>query len=299
MTDYSKMKNDELQALLKQRGLPHTGKKADMITRLQEADKKAPDTQETKSATAPSSTTLAAGDDEIDWDDDAADATKPDKPAEEVAPAADEEEKKAEAAAPAADAEAERTDIKADTATDNADAANGTTEAPKPESEKPAEKEKTPVDFSSGLAATTLEEELEKRRARAKKFGITETDEEATKKLERAKKFGETAGPPGLNEALPERTSKKRGREGGDESGRGKMSRGGNRGEGRRADGPRGQKGGERRNGSKRRSPDKTQKTDKTEKTNKTERSGGAPTWMSDADKAKAEARKGKFGAAS
>ncbi|KAJ9643378.1 hypothetical protein H2199_004057 [Coniosporium tulheliwenetii] len=279
MTDYAKMKNDELQALLKQRGLPHTGKKADMVTRLQEADKKAPDTQETKSTTAPSSTTLAAGDDEIDWDDDAADATKPDKPADEAAPAA-EEEKKAEAAAPAADAEAEKTDAKADTAAETTDAANDTTEAPKSESEKPAEKEKTPVDFSSGLAATTLEEELEKRRARAKKFGITETDEEATKKLERAKKFGETAGPPGLNEALPERTSKKRGREGGEKTGL----------EIKRE---------ERRNGSKRRSPDRTQKTDKTEKTNKTEKSGGAPTWMSDADKAKAEARKAKFGAAS
>src|ERR1700761_3930036 len=63
MPDYSKMKNADLEALLKERGLPHTGKKADMVSRLQEDDK--------SKVAAPVG---ATNEDEIDWDDDAPDA---------------------------------------------------------------------------------------------------------------------------------------------------------------------------------------------------------------------------------
>src|SRR5262249_41752067 len=55
MSDYSKMKNADLEALLKERGLPHSGKKADLVARLQEDDKKK------ASAAVPE-------EDEIDWD---------------------------------------------------------------------------------------------------------------------------------------------------------------------------------------------------------------------------------------
>ena len=37
--DYSKLKNSELESLLKERGLPHNGRKAEMVARLQDADK--------------------------------------------------------------------------------------------------------------------------------------------------------------------------------------------------------------------------------------------------------------------
>ena len=57
MPEYTKMKNADLESLLKERGLPHTGKKADMVARLEEDDKK------------------KNNEDEIDWDDDAADAS--------------------------------------------------------------------------------------------------------------------------------------------------------------------------------------------------------------------------------
>lgn len=39
MADYSSMKVPELKKLLGERGLPHTGNKADLIARLQENDK--------------------------------------------------------------------------------------------------------------------------------------------------------------------------------------------------------------------------------------------------------------------
>lgn len=38
MVDYAKKTVAELQEILKSRGLPHTGKKADLIARLNEAD---------------------------------------------------------------------------------------------------------------------------------------------------------------------------------------------------------------------------------------------------------------------
>ncbi|KAK5154078.1 hypothetical protein LTR04_006061, partial [Oleoguttula sp. CCFEE 6159] len=73
MSDYTKLKNAELETLLKERSLPHTGKKADLVARLQESDSKKV-SAETPTTAAASSTTLAPAEDEIDWDDD--DTTK-------------------------------------------------------------------------------------------------------------------------------------------------------------------------------------------------------------------------------
>jgi SAP domain-containing ribonucleoprotein len=100
----------------------------------------------------------------------------------------------------------------APTAADGAIASAGatTTEpAPAPEA-KPA------VDFSIGIKQSDAEREAEKRAARAKRFGITESEEEK-KKADRAKKFGieKVEVVRGLDDALPERRQK-RGRDGRD-----------------------------------------------------------------------------------
>ena len=74
MADYAKMKNAELEALLKERNLPHTGKKADLVKRLQDAD-------------AASSEPAKKDEDEIDWDDEQPSAPAPaSKPAAAPAP---------------------------------------------------------------------------------------------------------------------------------------------------------------------------------------------------------------------
>ncbi|KAL1614899.1 hypothetical protein SLS56_011987 [Neofusicoccum ribis] len=285
MTDYAKMKNAELEALLKQRSLPHTGKKADMVARLQEADKadaeKAPADKSAASTTVPP-------EDEIDWDDDTTDT----KPA--AAAAAAEATTEAGAAAikaggqgavanpqavpnQVADVDPSKTDdlsVKAPEGDGAADAAD----AEKPAEAEPVEKK----DFTSGLKETTLDEELEKRRARAKKFGLPE-DDEAAKLLERAKKFGTDAaptGPRGLNEALPERRPK-RGREAGDEGSRGNFKRRGGGGRGGRVQGRRGGGGGGERRGND---------------SAKGNAGGSGSSWSAE-DKAKAEARKARFAA--
>lgn len=294
MADYAKMKNADLEALLKSRGLATGGKKADMVDRLNKDDEK-----KKKEAKA------AEEEDEIDWDDD-----EPVKPAEpEVAsePAA------APSAASTAAAEAAKATtqpaaaaIKAGgqgpvanpTAVPNqvsdidpskthdlsvkapaeGDANDAKTETGDNKEEKKEEKkEEPPVDFSRGLPPTDLEKEIEKRKARAKKFGLDIEKDETLKKLERAQKFGETAPPKGLDEALPERPYK-RGREGEDDNGRNKR-RGGGRFRGRGRGEPR---GGDRR-------PD--------ERREPRSNAGGASSWMSEADRAKAEARKNRFAA--
>jgi SAP domain-containing ribonucleoprotein len=261
MTDYAKLKNAELEALLKQRGLPHAGKKADMVARLQEDDSKKTTTE-----------------DVIDWDDD----------------------EPAKADAPAAAAPTIPTTVALDTpavtaantveATITTDASASQDIAPNATSteDAPAEKAKTPVDFSIGLAEATIDEEIEKRKARAKKFGMTENDplaDEALMKLERAKKFGDAAGPRGLNEALPER--QKRRHEGGADGGRDLKRRGGGGG-----------RGGSRfnGNGNRRRDGGPAPSGSQPSRVEKTAGSGGSG-WMSATDKAAAEARKARFAA--
>ncbi|KAF9883615.1 hypothetical protein FE257_003122 [Aspergillus nanangensis] len=214
-TDYSKKTNPELVEILKSRSLPHTGKKADMVARLQEDDK-----TKTETAPAPAATkTDNNAEDVIDWEDD------------EV-PAAD-----AAAATAAADGKGAASNPPA-ASNQQVDTNAATTDAPNVESQGAAAgqegteaapvEEKPPVDYSIGLPITEMEEELKKRKARAEKFGITADSnaaiEAAEKKLERAKRFGtdaateETAeekasvGVSRLDEALSSEKSRKRGR---------------------------------------------------------------------------------------
>ncbi len=269
--DYSKMKNDELQALLKQRSLPHTGKKADMVARLQEDD-----------ATKGSSGAPAAAskEDEIDWDDEAGE-TATTKAAEAAIAAGGQGRVNNPVEVPnqvQAEGPSKTSDLSATVPpkTDVVAPVDETAVEGKDKEDKPA------VDFTRGLAETSMEEELAKRAARAKKFGMTDPEaDEALKKLERAKKFGEVSGPKGLNEALPERTQGKRSRESGDVGGRGGYKRGGKKfGRGGGRDG-----GGNRRDGGSRR-----------EDVSREVKSSQAG-WMSEKDKAAAAARKSRFAA--
>lgn len=215
-SDYSKMKNDELQALLKQRSLPHTGKKADMVARLQEADAK------TSSSEAPAP---ASKEDEIDWDD-GADATT--EPAAAAVAAGGQGRVENPAAVPnqvTAEDPAKTDDLSASApAPTNTDTNGAAVVGDEKVEQKPS------VDFSSGLKQTTEIEELERRLARGKKFNTLskEEEEEILRKIDRAKKFGTDNASKGLNEALPERPLHKRRREGGDDGGRG-GKRGGRR----------------------------------------------------------------------
>lgn len=132
-------------------------------------------------------------------------------------------------------------------------------------------------DFSTGLADRTIDEEIEKRKARARKFGLPE-DSDEIKALERAKRFGTTEVPGILNKALPNERERKRGRaEGGD--GVMKRGRGGRPGMGAR------------------RGSGRTEK----ERTPVVAGAGGGghPGWMSKEDREAMERRKAKFGAAS
>ena len=150
--------------------------------------------------------------------------------------------------------------------------------------------------FAAGLAPTPLEAELEKRKARAARFGAEQTDPKAAeslKKLERAARFGgggttgdaeSTVGVKGLDQALPERKGKRAG-EHGSSGGRGGVQKrtrfGGDRGQ-RRHGG-----GGDRRNGG-------------AGAGNQQKKTGGAPAVNSvlddPAEREKAEKRKNRFG---
>ncbi|KAL9132160.1 MAG: hypothetical protein Q9217_000094 [Psora testacea] len=220
-TDYTKKKNTELEDLLKARSLPHTGRKADLVARLQRYDAE----QEQAASSKPTATT---GEDEIDWEDDAAAATTESGAAAIAAGGLGEVANPTAVPNQKVDIDPSKTDdLKIDPPASTADSKN--TDASQTATEEPA---KPPPDFTSNLQQTNLDDELAKRKKRAARFGIEETDEEGLKTLERAKKFGTDMQPvKGLDQALPER-SRKRGR-GGDEGGKrdGKRSRvrGGNR----------------------------------------------------------------------
>ncbi|KAG8623927.1 hypothetical protein KVT40_008903 [Elsinoe batatas] len=255
MTDYSKMKNAELEALLKERGLPHTGKKAELVKRLQEAD-------------AASAEATKKDEDEIDWDDEptttAAAATS--EPAAAAIKAGGQRQAPNPQAVPTQQADIDPSK------TDDLKVENAPSEVVE---EKPVEEAKPAKDFTAGIATSTVDEEIERRKARARKFGIDESADETLKALERAKKFGTSELNDKLNQALPEKRERKRGREpeeAGDSRKRGRPGmRGGRRGSGRP-------------NGEGRPAPRNT---------------NGGPNWMSEADRAKAEARKAKFASAS
>ena len=154
----------------------------------------------------------AAGEDEIDWDED-------DKPTTEPAAAAVAAGGQGAVPTPiavpnqeAAVDPATTSDLTAKPPTSSSDApksAEATTaggEAAAPGEPKP--------DFSIGLKDSDALTEAEKRAARAKRFGIPQ-NEEAKKLAERAKKFGldsKDTVVKGLDSALPERKAK-RGRE--------------------------------------------------------------------------------------
>ena len=226
MTDYSKLKNAELESLLKERSLPHTGKKAEMVARLIEFDKPKKDASSTSSSKAPpmpatatilSSSKLAEEEDLIDDGNDEEDITL-DPPTASTAPAAAAvaagglSRIKNPTAVPnqiSAIDPSKTNDLKATKPPTGAGPAKPNATKPKPSttttatpnptpplSAKQPEPEPTPAqDFSSGLAATSLATELAKRKTRAAKFGVPETtDPEVVKALERAKKFGTAAG---------------------------------------------------------------------------------------------------------
>ncbi len=270
-TDYGKKKNDELSDLLKKRSLPHTGKKAELISRLQQYDREHPEKAKEPSGPAPTATIPAtAAEDEIDWDDDVAGlgdttATKASVPGAAAIAAGGQGRVENPTSVPnqAVDIDPSTTaDLtikggeKVTTDKDGVIASageTGTAEATASTNDT-ATAAPVAVDFSKGIATTDIDAELAKRKSRAARFGIQETDADALKALERAKRFGTAADKgekeavKGLDEALPER-SRKRGRgaagEGGDQEGRG----GKRRDAGRRGGGKRREDGGAQRNG--------------------------------------------------
>jgi len=277
MAEYAKKKNDELIALCKERGLPHNGKKADLVKRLEDNDVKA-------IAEVPAA--KPAIEDEIDWDD---------EPATETAKAATTE---ANANAIAAGGVGEVTnpvavpnqELAVDPAkTDDLTVVSApTADAPVPEAETaaaptaeaetfaaPVEEKKEEKDYSSGVAERTIDEEIEKRKARARKFGLPE-DSDEIKQLERAKRFGTTdlSSVPGLlNKALSSGPrERKRGREGDQDGGI------------RKKNGGRGRPGMGGRQGS-----------DRPKENGRPKEVGSSGTWMTAADREAAEKRKQRF----
>lgn len=301
MAEYTKMKNADLEALLKERNLPHTGKKADLVKRLQESDAQNPD------GAAPAA---SKNDDEIDWDDEpAAAANEASKASTDAAATAIAAGGQGQPANPQAvpnqqvDIDPSQTnDLTVSKPSDDASTAQpadsepATTaaDAAAPSEAQQAEEAKPAVDFTSGLKVTTLDQEIEKRKARAKKFGLNEDEDEALKALERAKRFGNTDLPGKLNEALPERRERKRGAPSGEEDQGARKKRGGgagNAGAGNERRGGAGNERGGRRDGGRRNGAPQS----------KAAAPAAAPASkakpaMSDADKAKAEARKARFG---
>lgn len=274
------MKNAELEALLKERGLPSGGKKADMVDRLTKDDEKKSSSTATKPA-------AVNAEDEIDWDDDGDEAAA--APAATAAPVtsndATVENAGGEGQAPNPQAVPNQiADI------DPAQTDDLTVQPPAEgaEGDKEEEKKEPAPDYSRGLAATNLEEEIERRRKRAEKFGMKIEDDEGLKKLERAKKFGESGPPRGLDEALPER-SRKRGREGGEDGGDNKRRGGG------RSGGRGGRGGRDRRDNRDNRDNRENRGRGDREPRREQGKANGGGSWMSEKDRAAAEARKAKW----
>ena len=219
--DYSKKKVAELEEILKSRSLPHSGKKADLVARLQEHD-----AQSSSKPTKPAqSAKTDALDDQIDWEDDTPAEATTAKGSAPPATAAIAAGGQGQIANPAlvpnqvVDTEPSKTNdlsVKhADDAKTNAKSSTADTKASAADGVDSPEASAT--DFTSGIASTALDAELEKRKKRAARFGLQESAEDAAKALERAKRFGtgsegDQAAVKGLDEALPERTRRERGK---------------------------------------------------------------------------------------
>ncbi|KAK5110252.1 hypothetical protein LTR62_006105 [Meristemomyces frigidus] len=283
MADYTKKKNDDLIALCKERGLAHSGKKADFVKRLEDYDA----SHSSSAAPPPTSTNApAATEEEINWDEDKAMAEgakhATTEPASDAMAAGGIGHVDNPAAVPNQTV-VEDPATTSDLTVANPEATTTTTTT----SEPPAPEKAPEKDFASGLAERTIDEEIARRKSRARKFGLPE-DSDEIKALERAKKFGtmDAGAVPGmLNQALStqrERGDRKRG--GLDvplSTDSGVRKRGG----GRRAGGRDGGTGGGR----------ERSRTPGEQKKKVAVGSGGSGGWMSEADRAQAEARKARF----
>lgn len=332
MTHYATLRVTDLKDLLSKRKLPTNGNKAELVARLEAADREtaplAPASAADAVAHLPS-----AEEYEVNWDEDDTAATGP--KSAKLAPSKPESaDVKKALSTPARAAGTKGSGAKvvdktastepegkkpftfkrlADQFTDLTSAK--TTEIKKTPSmpdipkttaatpsENPASLQKTEAEvkpatqeqsFSAGLAPTPLQVELEKRKARAARFGAEQVDPtaaESLKKLERAARFGSTnthgdagdaiVGVKGLDQALPERKVKRGGDHvnGGVRGGVQKRARYGDRGQ-RRQGGTGGIGGGDRRNSAPRK--------------------GTASVSILDdpAEREKAEKRRGRFGA--
>ncbi|RMZ75611.1 hypothetical protein DV738_g5384, partial [Chaetothyriales sp. CBS 135597] len=197
MSDYSKKTVADLQEILKSRKLQHTGKKAELIARLQQSDK-ATEAAEVAEPVEPSEPEHAQ--------EQATEAQEP--------PAAASEAPTTEDPAPTADPTS-ATAASATVTSPTGDAAAAAASA-KP-SEPPTTTEPGAPSPDTTLAATTnyalnlptesLDDEAARRKRRAERFGTGvvaangEADSEEAKKAARAEKFGTGLGK--LNEALP------------------------------------------------------------------------------------------------
>lgn len=211
-SEYDKKTVAQLQEILKGRGLATNGKKAELIARLQEADKA---TNESK----PETKSDAVAEDIIDWDDEAPTTEAPLKESTQAST-------EAGAATIAAGGQGQVPNpVAVPNQTLGEDPAKTNdlhVESTGGASTEAATEAKPAIDYSIGLEPTELEEEMKKRKARAEKFGVvaeTETDStEAEKVLERAKRFGtggasdSGVGINRLDQALPNERERKRGR---------------------------------------------------------------------------------------
>lgn len=215
---YAKLKNAELEELLKERGLAHTGKKAELIARLTEDDAAKTGGNAPASGEGPN----------------LEDGSTTEPPPVAAAQAAGGAGKQVPNPTAVPNQQITKPDpSKTDDLTvAAAPSANGAESKPDDGTVPAPEK-----DFSSGLKSTAVDDELAKRQKRAARFGIDQSDEkkddEALKALERAKRFGtDTQAVKGLDAPLPEKSrAGKRGRGRDDEEGGG----GGRRGGGKRS----------------------------------------------------------------
>lgn len=289
-TDYSKMKNDELVKLLKERNLPHTGKKADMVARLVESDNSAEQSSPPSSEAKPAASAAKSPGDVV------AAAKTATSNASATAIAAGGQQRVANPAAVPNQKQAIDPAQTADLIASKP-ASGATTNTSGNVGEVAEESNAEAPDFATGLAATSIDEELEKRRARAAKFGLSTDDSDTIKALERAKRFGtgpvsadastdttKEVGVARLDQALPERPGRamKRGREDTGEAGDTFEDPGlKRRGHGRRF------RGRSRGGAARGRGGDRSEATKPS--------AGKASSWMNESDRTAAEARKARW----